>query len=402
MADIYHRPDLARELAERLLRPGPLDVGLRSGLFLAGQRRTGKTTFLRQDFIPALENLGAVVVYVDLWTDLTTDPSKLVVDAVRRALHDMESPASGLARRLHAVRNVNLDVFGVKFEFDVEKVGTAEGATLAEAFSAAVRRSGTDVVLIVDEVQHALSSETGQRMLFELKAARDAVNKTPDMPGHFLFVGTGSHRAKVAELTARRQQAFDGAVSANYPVLGRDYVAHVLDDIRPHAIAAGKDLPDTEATFQAFEQLGHRPEELIKALRALLIQGPPAEEMNRTLEIIASALRSAAADLDLERVAGLGRLAAAIFDKIATAGDSTKGIFTSAAAEQYSTLVGREVKIEEIQPVVLALQDANLIMRQQHGVYSVADPFVQKAWLERREMEMLGAMPGDRSPDARS
>jgi hypothetical protein len=59
MSPIYHRPDLAHDMATQLLSPGVLDQGLRSGLFLSGLRRTGKTTFLRQDLIPALENAGA-------------------------------------------------------------------------------------------------------------------------------------------------------------------------------------------------------------------------------------------------------------------------------------------------------------------------------------------------------
>jgi predicted AAA+ superfamily ATPase len=53
--EIFHRRPLAEEMAARLLRPGVLDQALRSGLFLSGVRRIGKTTFLKQDLIPALE-----------------------------------------------------------------------------------------------------------------------------------------------------------------------------------------------------------------------------------------------------------------------------------------------------------------------------------------------------------
>ena len=51
-------------MASQLLHPGVLDEGLRSGLFLSGLRRTGKTTFLRNDLIPALEQEGALVIYL--------------------------------------------------------------------------------------------------------------------------------------------------------------------------------------------------------------------------------------------------------------------------------------------------------------------------------------------------
>ncbi|WP_176441965.1 hypothetical protein [Zobellella denitrificans] len=44
MSTVYLRPELAEQMASQLLNPGVLDEGLRSGLFLFGMRRTGKTT----------------------------------------------------------------------------------------------------------------------------------------------------------------------------------------------------------------------------------------------------------------------------------------------------------------------------------------------------------------------
>ena len=49
-------------MAQQLLNPGILAEGLRSGLFISGLRRTGKTTFLIPDLLPALEEKGAVVI----------------------------------------------------------------------------------------------------------------------------------------------------------------------------------------------------------------------------------------------------------------------------------------------------------------------------------------------------
>lgn len=75
----FHRPELARDMAEQLLSPKGLMVKIRSGLFLGGLRRTGKTTFIRGDLIPALEERGAIVVYVDLWSNTTAKPSVLTI-----------------------------------------------------------------------------------------------------------------------------------------------------------------------------------------------------------------------------------------------------------------------------------------------------------------------------------
>jgi len=43
----------------------------------------------------------------------------------------------------------------------------------------------------------------------------------------------------------------------------------------------------------------------------------------------------------------------------------------------------REVRVEEIQPVVNELLAANVLLRVGHGLYGVSDPFVQEIWRER-------------------
>ncbi len=64
---IHHRPELARRLAAMLLGHDPLSAAGRSGLFLSAPCLTGKSTFLHNDLIPAVEDAGAVAIYVDLW-----------------------------------------------------------------------------------------------------------------------------------------------------------------------------------------------------------------------------------------------------------------------------------------------------------------------------------------------
>lgn len=86
-------------MAQQLLQPDTLSVGLRSGLFLSSLRRTGKTTFLRQDLIPALEVRGALVIYVDLWSDVQASPAALVHSALATALGELQKPARGCGVR---------------------------------------------------------------------------------------------------------------------------------------------------------------------------------------------------------------------------------------------------------------------------------------------------------------
>ncbi|MBI6621720.1 ATP-binding protein [Pseudomonas corrugata] len=381
MSSIFQRPELAESMANQLLNPGVLDEGLRSGLFLSGLRRTGKTTFLRSDLIPALEKEGALVIYVDLWSDTLANPATLLHDAIRKVLQELQTPASGLLEKLKRVGDVDIGTAGLKFGFKLEGVGNVGGTTLAQALAEVVDQAKTDLVLIVDEVQHAIASEDGNQMLLALKAARDAINPRPNTPGYFLFIGTGSHRAQVSELTAKRNQAFSGATSTAYPVLKGDYVEYLLN--RLAMTVSQHKLPSLKVATEAFDTLGNRPEEMLKALRQVLQQeGKP----DLFLPVIASTLRSAAANIELEKVEQLGSLAQAIFNKIASAAGDARGIFSADAAGEYSKAVGRDVRIEEIQPVVIALVAENIIMRRGHGIYAITDPFVQEIWLEEQAL----------------
>lgn len=384
MSEIFHRPELAQKMATQLLNPGVLDEGLRSGLFLSGLRRTGKTTFLRNDLIPALEAQGSIVIYVDLWSDTQRSPAALILAAVKEAIAALESPASTVLQTFRRVTGADVGALGLKFGIKLDTLGTPGGATLAEALREIVDLAKTNVVLIVDEVQHAITSEDGNQMLLALKAARDAINPRPGTPGHFLFIGTGSHRALVSELTARRNQAFAGATSVAYPVLGEDYVEYLLQRLEAEGYATPPSLP---VAVRAFQALGNRPEEMIKALRQLHFSAPAQGNPDDYLPVIATTLRAAAADVELAKLDQLGGLATAIFDRIAVAQGDARGLFSAEAAEGYSRAIGREVKIEETQPVVNEMLATNLIMRKGHGVYCVTDPFVQEIWRERKALD---------------
>ena len=58
--NIFHRPGLAARIAGQVLHVSPTSASS-SGVFLAAPRRTGKTTFMREDLAPALSEKGALV-----------------------------------------------------------------------------------------------------------------------------------------------------------------------------------------------------------------------------------------------------------------------------------------------------------------------------------------------------
>jgi hypothetical protein len=127
---IFHRTALADDLAARLLAP-PATSASGAGLFLAAPRRTGKSTFLREDLRPALARRGALVIYADLWADKAADPGDMIVAAIRAALGQREGVIARLARS-SGLDKVSLG--GLAFTLD--KIGLARGVSLSTALSA--------------------------------------------------------------------------------------------------------------------------------------------------------------------------------------------------------------------------------------------------------------------------
>jgi hypothetical protein len=216
--------------------------------------------------------------------------------------------------------------------------------------------------------------------MLAVKASRDAVNPRPKTPGFLFFIGTGSHRALVGEMAARRNQAFAGAVSVDFPLLGREYVDFVLERLAREGLER---LPKAEAVMEAFEVLGRRPEELVKALRLTMMPVEGRVDARAALPAVARTLRAEAAGLELMKVDQMGRLASALFARVAAADDAARGLFGRESLSTYEAALGRTVSAEEVQRVLNALVEANLVMRRGHGLYELADPFVRTIIRER-------------------
>lgn len=200
-ADFFHRSALAEAYADAVF---DTSVGVSSGLFLAAPRRTGKSTFVRQDLVPALRQRDAEVLYVDLWADKTQDPAVLMSDAIRAELKKENGAIARLAAKA-GLSEVSIGALGNGISFDLSQVGLSANATLTDALAALSSANGKKIVIVIDEAQHALTSEAGANALFALKAARDAMNQAGK---GLLIIGTGSNRDKLGLLVNQREQAF--------------------------------------------------------------------------------------------------------------------------------------------------------------------------------------------------
>lgn len=256
----FHRTALAQELVTALQGKALLGDA-HNGLFLAAPRRTGKSTFLQGDLRPALQAAGVVVVYVDLWADARRDPGALIAEAIGRALE----PQLGLVAR--TARKAGLDKVRVGgLEVDTSKIGKIDGMTLVDALRLLHESADRPVALIVDEAQHALTSQAGEAAMTALKSARDQLN-TPGVV-NLMLVMSGSDRDKLLRLVNTAGAPFYGSQIQRMPPLGPDFIAHVatlIEAQRPELAPV-----DQALLQQAFQVYGFRPQFFMSALGQLL------------------------------------------------------------------------------------------------------------------------------------
>ena len=256
----YPRTSLAVDLSNALQGKAAFSDAP-NGLFLAAPRRTGKSTFLQSDLMPELARRQVVVVYVDLWADQKRDPGSLIAEAVGRAL---VKQLGVVAKTAKSAGLESISVGGIKI--DTSKIGRVDGSTLADALRVLVEAAKNPVALIIDEAQHALTSEAGETAMAALKSARDQLNR----PGQvkLVLVMSGSDRDKLLRLVNTNAAPFYGSQIQRMPELGPDFIAHIarlITQQRP-------DLPEVnQATLHAaFVLFGQRPQFFMEALGQVL------------------------------------------------------------------------------------------------------------------------------------
>ncbi|MBC3477211.1 MULTISPECIES: ATP-binding protein [Pseudomonas] len=367
---LYHRPALAARLSKLILQVA-VGSAASSGVFLAAPRRTGKSTFAREDLRPALEATGAIVLYADLWKDLKKDPGQVIVEAVREAVGRNEGFITRLARSSGMERVV---VGGLNFSLD--KIGLGKDIDLTAALVALSDESKKIIVLIIDEAQHAITTDEGVAALFALKAARDELNSSR----HYglRIVCTGSNRDKLAMLRNSKDQAFFGASMVQFPTLDQDFI----DWFCANVDLAG--ALDPAQVFQLFKESGYRPELL----------GAAADEIRFDFVIepdaiparFAERVRAQADELNanLRKVIhSLTPIQSAVIRVMSVKGDDYAP-FEAPTMVLYGkamTLAGIEasdvhVEVPGVQQALIALQQKKLVWKASRGVYAVDDSVI--------------------------
>jgi len=373
----YPRTALAEELVVAL--QGHAVFGdAHNGLFLAAPRRTGKTTFLRGDLKPALEKAGAVVVYVDLWADAARDPGALIAEAIARALQPHLGIVAKTAKKA-GLEKVNL---GGWLQVDTSKIGKVDGLTLVDALQALHQTSGKAVALIIDEAQHALTSEAGENAMSALKSARDQMNRPGEV--NLMLVMSGSDRDKLLRLVNTNGSPFYGSQIQRMPALGPDFIAHIAalieaqrPDLRP---------VDAKALQAAFEGFGNRPQFFMEALGQVLspLAGLAGRFEPAMLEAARQRQQDDEAQMESEYL-GLKPTEQAVLWRMLEQGSRFRP-YDAEALKFYREKAGHAVSVAQAQKALEALRQRMpaLVWKSARGEYAVEDAAMHR-WFEARK-----------------
>lgn len=374
----FNRPELALEMAESVL--GKKRFGDSSGLLLANRRRTGKTTFLLIDLIPALQNLGAITVYVDLWANKDIPPGVLIAGAIGDEIA-RHKPALSKVGRISKVK-----VYGVEIEIAGAPAGRQ--ATLYDLLAELHRRTGRQVALLVDEAQHAVLSEQGMNVMAALKSARDQMNTPGDLS--LALVMTGSDRDKLCRLVNSNKAPFAGATIQTMSLLGREYIAFLAQGIE-------QDRPeikvDVDRMFAAFQRLGQRPEPMVTILKDLTGLGrPPAERFHEEMDARVQAHVETLQARYLDAYLSLPPAQQAVLEWVLSDRQDSSGPFEARSKDHYAKFLGRKLSTPQIQNAIEAMRNREppILWKSERAEYALDDAGF-RAWYE--ELKSAGQWP---------
>lgn len=232
-------------------------IGLGKGVSMFAPRRRGKTSFVEHELIPAAQNNGFHVIYVDLWTREKT-PEIAIVDALEAY--------SGKTNFRVTSAKIKAGVRGAGLEAGAEVTGSTppgESDLLTRLFSAFDRiRGTTDVLLVIDEFQAlANCQEPGF-----VAALRSHIQRLPRLKVFF----TGSSRRELSNMLSTQSAPFLGmTMPVPLPELGR---AFVEDRCAIFFERTGRTI-DIEAMAVVFKQLVLVPEYLNQVLGLMIVRG---------------------------------------------------------------------------------------------------------------------------------
>lgn len=387
MSTPHHpRPNLAKTYADELMGKTPFSDAP-NGLFLAGERRTGKTEFLRLDLQPEMQARGCLALYLDLMVDNSLPP----LDAVRQALQQaVQDNLGGIAKIAKSMGLEKIGIPGV-FGIDLRSIGKSDGLSLYQVLDVLHKATKKPVVLIIDEAQQALTSDEGETLMWGLKSARDQMKTARG--GDLMLVMSGSHTEKLTLLLNSPSAPFWGSQVRAMPKLDDDFV-------QTYAARVRQERPElatvrSSEMVKAFEHFGRRPQLFIGAV------GRAAAASHDATEFEAALLRESMHQTQADRgrftdaYLELSALEQAVLERLIAEGKAFRA-FDAKALAFYAHRTGKtKVTATQVQRAIDALRNnaEQLVWKSVRGDYAVYDQgligwhaflVAQQAWPPQR------------------
>lgn len=359
----FKRPHLANAYCDSLQGKGIANA--RSGLFLAGPRRVGKSTFLMEDLVPCAHKRNWICVYVDLWANKNANPAGLLAEAIKTKIALYQSKIAKLAK---AIKIDKINVMGT-FILDFSKSGFPDNMTLTDGLRVLSELSEKPIVLIIDEAQHALTTENGLNTMFAIKSARDQLNTNLETPS-LMLVFTGSNRDKLTHLVLKKDQPFFGSDITSFPLLGRDYSDAFTEWANKSLAPNNQFLKDS--IWQAFKLVGHRPEILRQMAGHIALSGE-ASNFAELLEKDALIWHNRIWEEFENDFNSLTPLQQAILEVLILKGHEWLP-FSEESIGKYKQMTGiKEISTATVQTSIQSLRERDFIWQSGRGIYALED-----------------------------
>lgn len=374
----YPRKELAEDYCRALAGRSPAKNAT-SGLFLAAPRRTGKSTFLRQDLVPEAERHDWFPIYVDLWADKDRNPAELIAEAIAAEL-DKRAPVAKRALRAIGISKVG----AAGTTIDIGDGKTQGGITIGAALKKLWENLLKPIMLVIDEAQHALTTQEGEKSLFALKAARDELNQEAGKGIRLLLVMTGSSRDKLTFMVANRKQAFYGSEITRFPLLDERFVEGYAKDFNRQFDTAHQ-FP-LNAMKMAFELVGCRPETFRRTVADAVANCRGPEGLAEMITTGAEKLQQVTWDDFRNTYVRLTAPQKAVLDAVARLTPNYEPYGAEAMAA-YEKMLGSAPKSSTVQGAIKALQARELIWQSARGSYAFDDELLRDYYLKQMQPE---------------
>lgn len=261
-----------------------------------------------------------------------------------------------------------VSVFG-SLTLDLAQPGLPPGVTLTDVLVELHRLSGKPVVLIVDEAQHALLSESGINTMFALKAARDRLNTSSSAP-QLMLVPTGSNRDKLAHVVLNRSQPFFGSSITTFPLLDHRFTS-AFTEWANAALAPGNQF-EPAGVYRAFQLLGHRPE-MLRELIGQIALGGEAGNLTTILEVDAQHMNNRLWDEFDSEFEAPTLLQKAVLQVLTTKGSPWPPFSEEPMTPYRSITEQATLSTATVQSALDSLRERNLVWRVSRGGYAMED-----------------------------